>query len=208
MTISYPLAFPNSLVSTATYQFSIDNADGRNPSPNTYQEQVITHGGERIRLTFSWAPLSLAQFRDIWGFIVSLDGAVGSFTWGEALEMKTPAGPATGTPLVNGVNQVGKVLITDGWTHSVTGILKRGDWIGVSGSAYWVTQDANSDSSGNCSINIWPNIRTPLGSSPGDNAPIATSNVTCTMRLDGATQSYSGGTTKLYTVGMTCTEAI
>ena len=32
-----------------------------------------------------------------------------------------------GTPVVNSANQTGSSLITNGWTHSVTGLLNVGD---------------------------------------------------------------------------------
>lgn len=46
----------------------------------------------------------------------------------ETAQMPThTVGVATGTPLVNGASQSGASLVTDGWTNSTTGILKKGD---------------------------------------------------------------------------------
>jgi len=42
-------------------------------------------------------------------------------------------GVATGTPLVNGASQTGASLITNGWTNSTTGILKKGDVFTITG---------------------------------------------------------------------------
>ncbi len=92
----------------------------------------------------------------------------------------TPRGVATGTPLVNGGSQTGNTLVTDGWTVSTTGILKAGDYFSVGGELKMVTQDANSDASGNCTINFEPAIR----NSPSDNASIVTSNPKCEMYLN------------------------
>lgn len=78
-------------------------------------------------------------------------------------------GALGGTPLVNGANQSGTSLVTDGWTASVTGVLKAGDIITCASSKAvnpWtrkstgalrlmvVTADVDSDGSGNATIPI------------------------------------------------------
>lgn len=58
------------------------------------------------------------------------------FEW--AMDQNTKAhtiGALGGTPLVNGANQVGSSLITDGWTALVTGVLKQGDVITIGSGA-------------------------------------------------------------------------
>jgi len=82
-------------------------------------------------------------------------------------------GAYAGTPLVNGANQTGDTLITDGWTASVNGLLKKGDTFTIDGvfeinpqnytstgrlQAFTVTADVNSDASGNATIHITPSI--------------------------------------------------
>lgn len=102
-------------------------------------------------------------------------------------------GTATGTPLVNAAGQTGSSLITDGWTVSITGILKVGDVFTIAGvnavnpvsrlstgalQQFTVTTaDINSDSSGNATITISPAITTSgpyqtVTASPADNAAI------------------------------------
>ena len=107
-------------------------------------------------------------------FLLKLNGMEGTFLFGDP-NAKTPQGPATGTPLVNGASQTGNSLITDGWTVSVTGILKAGDYIQLgSGSTtrlYKVLNDADSDAGGNATFDIWPRLRV----SPADNDLIITS---------------------------------
>src|SRR3954463_10292223 len=112
----------------------------------------------------------------------SLDGPVGTFYLGDTA-WKTPRGTATGTPLVNGASQTGEDLATDGWTASVTGILKAGDWIqlgtGSSARLYMVMVDANSNGSGQATLTIRPKLR----SSPGDNSAIVTNSPVGVFRL-------------------------
>lgn len=81
-------------------------------------------------------------------------------------------GVGTGTPLVKGGSQVGASLVTDGWTHNVTGIMKAGDIFTLAGlnTVYEATADANSDNSGNATLAISPDIY--VGSSPADDAPL------------------------------------
>ena len=79
-----------------------------------------------------------------------------------------------GTPLANAATaQTGASIITDGWTASVTGLLKAGDVITFAGTyeinpqtyestgrlqQFVVTADVNSDGSGNATIPISPSI--------------------------------------------------
>lgn len=111
-------------------------------------------------------------------------------------------GTATGTPLVNGASQSvtyatakntwTQSLITDGWTVSITGILKKGDVFTLANvnavnpvskastgalQQFTVTADANSDGTGNSTITISPPIiisgpYQTVTAAPADNAAI------------------------------------
>jgi hypothetical protein len=84
-------------------------------------------------------------------------------------------GAYAGTPVVNGANQTGSSLITNGWTASITGLLNIGDVITLQGvnavnpqsrastaalQNFVITATANSDSSGNSTLQIYPAITT------------------------------------------------
>ena len=72
-----------------------------------------------------------------------------------------PRGTVSGTPLVDttlGVN-VGKYLVTKGWTPSSLGVLKAGDEIQIEYQLYKVLEDVDSDASGNATITIFPFLR-------------------------------------------------
>ena len=112
-------------------------------------------------------------------------------------------GVATGTPLVNGAGQdvtylsvkdTGvQTLVTDGWTNSTTGILKKGDVFNIAGvyavnpvskavlpflRDFVVMADANSGAStGPATLTISPPIiasgaQQTVSAAPADNAPI------------------------------------
>lgn len=85
-------------------------------------------------------------------------------------------GTCTGTPLVNGANQTGSSIITDGWTVSAA-ILNAGDIISFAGvfqinpqsrqstgvlQPFVVTADVVADGGGNATIPVYPPL-TPAG---------------------------------------------
>lgn len=80
-----------------------------------------------------------------------------------------------GTPLVNGAAQTGSSLITNGWSNSITNVLRAGDLFTIAGvysvnpvsknstgrlQVFTVTAAANSDGSGNATLSIFPSITT------------------------------------------------
>lgn len=87
-------------------------------------------------------------------------------------------GALGGTPLVKGASQTGASLITDGWSNSITGVLKQGDIFTIAGcyqvsnptgsnpqtlkdlQQFVVTADADSNGSGEATLAISPSIIT------------------------------------------------
>lgn len=131
-------------------------------------------------------------------------GRYGGFTNYETVYAPThTVGVATGTPLVNGGSQnvtyaaskatFSQTLVTDGWTNSTTGIVKKGDVITIAGvyavnpvskvstgrlQTFTVLADADSGAStGPASLTISPPIITSgayqtVTAAPADNAAI------------------------------------
>lgn len=138
----------------------------------------------------SLPPLDTTVKQDTWlAFLASLRGITGTFLFGDPIKTSV-RGIGTGTPLVKGASQTGKELITDGWTTSQTGILLAGDYIqigtGTSTRLHRLTQDANSDGSGNATLDIFPRLR----EAPADNAVITLTNCKGTFRLASNEQSW------------------
>lgn len=123
----------------------------------------------------------------------------GGFNWYEDQNMVShTVGALGGTPLVNGANQTGSSLVTDGWTAAAATRLNVGDVFTIAGvyavnpqsrastgrlRQFVVTAAGVSDGSGNMTISIYPAITPPdtLGNavqfqtvtaSPADNAAI------------------------------------
>jgi hypothetical protein len=117
------------------------------------------------------------------GFKWSMDQNVNSQT----------VGALGGTPLVNGANQTGSTLVTDGWTASAATRLNKGDLFTIAGvygvnplskfstgklQQFTCTAAAASDGSGNLTASISPAIVTSgaaqnVTGSPADNAALS-----------------------------------
>lgn len=170
MAITYPIALP---VSPTLRDITLAprSVVGVASSPFTLQAQSYAWAGQIWQASCRLPPMSRDQAEGWVAALVSLNGLEGSFLLGDTANV-VPRGVATGAPLVNGGGQSGYSLNTDGWTPSVTGILKAGDWIqlgsGATARLHKVLVDADSNASGQATLEIWPRLR----SSPADNAAV------------------------------------
>ena len=115
-------------------------------------------GGHIWNLSVYWPELTRDERAELMNFFNKQRGIFDSFQVGFP-DDKTARGVATGTPLVNGAHAAGlTAIVTDGWTVSQTGILKEDDLKTFAGQnkLYRCSADANSDASGNATINIEP----------------------------------------------------
>lgn len=206
MAISYPLTLP-SHTGIRSIEFRAVNTVGVSQSPFTYSQQVVAHSGQRWEVDISLPAMKRADAEQWVAWLVSLRGQLGTFTLGDPIGA-TPRGSAGGTPVVNGASQTGGTLVIDGCTASQTGWLKAGDYIqlGSAGTAtlHKVLQDANSDSSGNVTLDIWPYIR----NSPADNSTVVTSNAVGNFRLSGNQQAWSVNEASFYGLTFGAVEVI
>ena len=134
-------------------------------SPFTGHQQVQKHQGEWWEWNCALIPMTRASAEEWISFMISLNGMQGTFLLGDPFGA-TARGVGTGTPLVKGASQTGNSLITDGWAVSQTGIMKAGDYFQLgsnsSSKLYKVLVDANSDGSGNATLDIFPSINTAV----------------------------------------------
>jgi hypothetical protein len=108
-----------------------------------------------------------------------------------------------GTPVVNGAGQTGSILVTNGWTAGVTGLLNLGDVFTLAGvysvnpqnrqstgvlQNFVVTATTNSDSGGNASIGIYPAITT---SGPYQTVSASPANLATITVLGSASTMYA-----------------
>jgi hypothetical protein len=195
MAITYPLAAP----AVARSRLSIRKiaAVGESVSPFTFEQQVYVHQGVRLEADIEFPLAVNADHALVRSFLFALNGKEGTFTMGPE-NSKTPRGVMTGSPVVNGAGQTGRTLSTRGWTNSITGIVKAGDWIqlgsGATAHLYQVVQDASSNGSGIASLELGR----PLLSSPADGATITVSNPVGVWRLTSNAVDWSEELANLY----------
>ena len=211
MAVTYPLTLPSSPVPRRTV-FRVRRVVAVARSPFTLQQKVQRHQGEAWEVEAEYPPMTRAQAAAWQAILLKLRGRHGTFLMGD-VDAKAPRGVATGTPLVDssgGGNLKGdNELITDGWTPSVTGIMKAADYIqlgtGSSTELYMVVDDANSGAgAGPATLNIEPALRT----APADNASITVNDTVGVFRLAGNTAEWDADAAPLYGIAFSSEEAI
>jgi len=206
MAITYPLALPTT-TGIAKVRISANNVVGVSQSPFTSKQQVYKFAGQFWEAEISLPPMKRSDAEYWISFLLKLNGSYGTFLLGDP-NGATARGVATGTPLVKGASQTGSELITDGWTTSTTGILKAGDYIqlgsGSSAKLHKVLDDVNSDSSGNATLTLWPDLR----SAPSDNAAITVSGAKGVFRLSTNQQDWNVNEASVYGMTFPAREAL
>ena len=182
MTISYPLTFPTSF-GLSGFTIGLDHAIAVAESEFTFEAQVQEHDGVAWEISGYLELLTRDQAADYNAFVKALSGRKGTFYFSPP-GSDAPRGIATGTPLVNGADQTGQTLITDGWTPGQTGILKNDDYfqLGSGSSATLhsvVNGDVDSDGSGNATFDFAPKIV----NAPTDNSAIVVTNPVGIFRM-------------------------
>jgi len=206
MAITYPLAIPT--LGWMKANFFASNVVGLSKSPFTLQQEVYQWPGEEWLVDVSLPPMAQATAEAWVNFLVSLRGQVGTFYIGDQSHT-APTGVATGTPVVNGAqSSMSNTLATKGWTHGVTGILKAGDLIqlgtGAQQRLYKVLTDADSDSSGDATLDIFPVLREGVS----DNQSITITNCQGTFRLMANDREWTVDAAKIYGITFKAEEAI
>jgi hypothetical protein len=205
MAISYPLTMPTNGWLKAV--FTANNIVGISKSPFTMQQQTYQWHGEEWQVDVSLPPLNQTQAEAWVNALTALRGTLGTFYIGDPTHT-APTGVATGTPLVNGAQTaMSTTLATKGWTHSVSKILKAGDFIQIGTGAqqriYKVLTDVNSDGSGHATLDIFPALREGVS----DNQPITLNNCMGTFRLLSNDRQWTVDNAKLYGIDFKCEEA-
>ena len=207
MTISYPLSLPVATKAIQSIEIRAVNAEAYSRSPFTFAGQAFAYAGQMWTADVTLKPMKRADAEQWNAWLLSLRGQLGTFLMGDPMGA-TARGVATGTPLVNGASQTGGSLVIDGATSSTTGWLKAGDYIqlGSNGSSrlHKVLADANSDGSGNVTLDIWPHIRV----APADNATVTVSNAKGLFRLSSNEQAFSINESAIYGMTFAAMEAV
>jgi hypothetical protein len=140
-------------------------------SPFDGSVQTLAMPGQRWRASMTWGPIPHTDWRPLQAFLGSLRGRAGRFTYVHPHTYRR-ATAAPGTPRVDGDNQTGIELATDGWTPSVL-VMRAGDFLSFEDAAgrrrmHHVLADVTSDSAGEATLSLVP----PLRSAPADNTAL------------------------------------
>ncbi len=119
-----------------------------------------------------------------------------------------PTPPAPAAALVNGADQTGATLAVDGLQPSKADVFKAGDYFqigtGSSSRLHMVTADADSNASGEATLDIWP----PLRSSPADNAAVTVSSPKGVFRLTENVTGWDIDAARTYGITLKAIEVI
>lgn len=206
MSYSMPASLPSHKFSSFT--MGVRTLAGMTRSEFTFQRQVFSWKGELWIAKVALRPMPRAEAQPWMGVLAAMRGFQGTFLMGDP-RRTSPLGVATGSPLVNGAHVSGaKTLSTKGWTAAVTNILKAGDLIQLgSGAAtrlHQVNANANSDGSGNASLEIYPSIREALAG----NEAITLNSCKSTFMLLESDPEWTVDNQRLYSIGFSAVEAI
>ena len=174
-------------------------------SPLSGKIQVLELTGAKWNATYTLPPLTKAEAGEWIAFLTKLRGQANSFFAYDPAR-QTAQGTATGTPLVNGADQTGNTLATDGWTNSPL-VLKAGDYIAVAATQrqrYMGVADATSNGSGEVTLTIEPSIRV----SPQDGAGITVATPSCVMRLTSGDVAWNIDVAEHFGISFSAIETI
>lgn len=206
MAITYPLSLPTH-TGIKAIELRAVNAVAYSQSPFTFAGQTHAYSGQAWQADITLPPMKRDDAEQWIAWLISLRGQYGTFLLNDP-SATSPRGSAGGTPLVAGASQTGGTLDIDGCTASQTGWLKAGDYIqlgsGSSTRLHKVLQDADSNASGEVSLDIWPHIRT----SPSDDATVVTSSAKGIFRLASNEQSWSVNEASIYGITFGAFEAL
>lgn len=135
----------------------------------------------------SWNKITEAEVAALESWFGKIKGMGGRFNFGPPhRSIARGAAKTLGAfvPRVNGANQTGSSLITDGWPLSTSNLLLEGDYIAFDNplgnrELKIITANASSDASGNMTLTLGE----PIRRSPADNALVITAAPSCTMLM-------------------------
>lgn len=180
--LAYPLTIP---ITASKTRIGFTDVVGESVSPFSLKTQQYDWLADRLSIEMSFKPLKRVNASKMIAFLGGLRGKTGTFLAGDPM-CRTPQGVATGTPVTNGASNQARsaFLASDGWTASVTGIIKAGDNLQITAPGgpqrlYIALEDANSNSFGQAVFQVFPRLRETIP----DATTIVISNTKGTFRL-------------------------
>jgi len=182
MAISYPRTLPSTPGIKSNRFGLVFNIDTMT-SPISKQANHDIKAGHRWEGMYTFPPISSSQARVWKAWFATMYGPAKTF-YAFDPDVRSPNGTAsTGsdTPLVKGASQTGNSITTDGWRTSSSGLLLPGDPAQIGGELKIITEQVDSDGSGNATVNFMPELHV----SPGDDTAIVFDNPVGTFTIEG-----------------------
>lgn len=180
------LTWPAVSVDPTRFEWWLQSITQEHVSPLTGAVQTQELPGAHWQARVEYLNVAEDDCRLLWAFVGLMRGRAGR-VYVPNFGRPSPEGIGGGSPLVNGGSQTGATLVVDAAPLSTTGWLVPGDFVGVGGELYMVTDDVDTDGSGNASIPIAP----PLRNSPTNNAAVTLTSPTVTMMFAGDRQGWT-----------------
>lgn len=164
------IAFPTTIIKPREFELRLvsNTQIFTNPLIGSIRTRAVP--GYRWRGRLTWGDLYPPDSAKVESFLTTLRGQENRLMLWNIMRPDI-YGLGGGSPLVNGANQTGDLIVIDGAAHSITNWVLPGDMIGFDDILVMVKTAANTDGSGNVTVHFEP----PMWKSPADNAPVALS---------------------------------
>lgn len=168
------LEWPSGLL-PSTFNWYLKSNGTSFTSPFNGHTQTVRWVGSMWKATLTMSSLDELEAIAMEALLFEMDGLAGRVKLHDF--GRTPR-VVNGTPRVNGANQLGTNLNTDGWTAN-TLVLKKGDYFTVNDELKYVLANVTSNASGQASIKFAPQLRV----APADNLVLEVANPYAIFRL-------------------------
>lgn len=148
-------------------------------------------------------PMPRSQAESWIAFLAQSQGMNAVFYFGDGLGSQ-PQGTAQGPGVTSGSFQQPYQLTTKNWTPNQFALLSPGDWIQIGYRLHKCLDQVSSDSAGNASFSIWPQIR----EAPANGTAIVTTNAVGLFRMKANSLKYSASYDRTYRMSFEIREAI
>ncbi len=210
MAITYPLSIPTA-IGIEQIELRANNVVAVSESPFTFVQQTVVHGGQRWEASVTIPPVRRDLAEPWIAFLLSLQGRRGTFYLGDP-NMATPRGTvlaATSVTLGSATTVGGKTVdLTKGTGPAKSNFLRAGDYIqigtGSDRTLHKVLTDANLDSNGDATVDIWPHTRAVVASGTS----VVHQSPTGVFRLASNVSSWSINNASAYGISFDAVEVV
>lgn len=216
--LTYPLT-PPGVMHPQDVTMRMVNLVGETVSPFSGTQQEQLWQGQWWEMEWALAPMLRQNAEQVFAFVAALNGKYGALLAGDhnsyvGRPWPSPQGVATGSPVCAAGNTAGSnQLLTSGWSASIANILAAGDYLQITAvNSLGVSMQrlyknlfaANSNSSGQATLTIFP----PLREAPGSGTSIVLTDTAGTFRLSDNSPEVRIARNGLYTITLKMKEVL